>query len=152
MKRSTIAKTFAIATVAGFALGMAPTAKADNKGCSNETLKGTFAHKGTGFVTAPAAIAGPFSHVSTQTFDGKGAITATGIVSLNGNIVPTTETGTYTVNPHCTGTGTLQISPLGITSHVFFVIDNSGNELQVIATDPGTVLTGVSRRQFPVGD
>ena len=29
MKRSTIAKTFAIAAITAFALGMAPTAKAD---------------------------------------------------------------------------------------------------------------------------
>ena len=69
MKRSTIAKTFTFAAVTALALGIAPTAKADNKGCSNATLKGTFAHKGTGFVTAPPAIAGPFAHVSTQTFD-----------------------------------------------------------------------------------
>ena len=61
MKRSTIAKTFAIAAVTALALGIAPTAKADNKGCSNATLKGTFAHTATGFVTAPPAMAGPFA-------------------------------------------------------------------------------------------
>jgi hypothetical protein len=151
MKRSIIARTFTIAALNALALGIAPTANAHEKGCSNATLTGTFAHKSTGFITAPAALAGPLAHVSTITFNGKGAFTATGIVSQNGNIIdPVTETGTYTVNPDCTGTYTSQLSPLGITAHVFFVIDDSGNEFQLIETDPGTVLTGVSRRQFPV--
>jgi hypothetical protein len=61
-----------------------------------------------------------------------------------------TGTGTYSVNPDCTGTYTVQISPLGLTAHGFFVIDHSGNEFQLIETDPGTVVTGVVRRQFPV--
>lgn len=149
MKRSTIAKAFTIAAVTALALGGAPTAKAGDKGCSTATLKGTFAHKSTGFITAPPAQAGPLAHVGAETFDGYGAFTATGIVSQNGNIVPVTETGTYTVNPDCTGTYTAQISPLGITAHVFFVIDDSGNEFQIVETDAGTVITGVSRRQFP---
>ena len=106
MKRSTIAKTFAIAAVTALALGIAPTAKADDKGCSNATLKGTFAHTASGFVMAPPAMAGPVAGAGTDTFDGNGGITTTAIVSLNGNIVPVTATGTYTVNPDCTGTYT----------------------------------------------
>ena len=42
MKPSTIAKTFTIAAVTVLALGLAPTAKADDKGCTNATLQGTF--------------------------------------------------------------------------------------------------------------
>src|ERR1041385_6261124 len=109
MKRSAIAKTFVIAAVTAFALGVAPTATADtNKGCSNETLKGTFVHTASGFETAPPAIAGPLVGVGTDTFDGKGGFTATAIISLNGNIVSLpTSMGTYKVNPDCTGTYTL---------------------------------------------
>jgi len=47
MKRSTIAKTFTIAAVTALALGLAPTAKAADKGCTNATLQGTFSQKGT---------------------------------------------------------------------------------------------------------
>lgn len=152
MKHNTIVNTFRIAAITALALGMAPMTKAADKGCSNATLKGAFVHSGTGFITAPPAQAGPFAHVSVQTFDGKGVLTSTGFVSVNGNIIPTTETGTYTVNPDCTGTGTLFVSPIGLTSRVFFVIDDGGNGLQVISTDPGLVVTGFSRRQFPLGD
>ena len=149
MKRSTIAKTFAIAAVAALALGLAPTAKADDKGCSNATLNGTFAFTSSGFITTPPALAGPFAGVGTQTFDGNGTMTAAGTQSQNGNILQVTITGTYTVNPDCTGTLTLLASPGGFTSHFFFVIDDTGNEFLAICTDPGVVLTRIERTAIP---
>ena len=152
MKRSTIAKTFTIAAVTAVALGMAPTAKADSKGCSNANLKGAFAFTETGFLTAPPAPVGPVAEVGTQTFDGKGATTATATLTATGNIFQVTITGTYTVNPDCTGTFTILVSPLGLTAHFFFVIADGGNELRAIGTDPGGVTTRIYRRQFPVGD
>jgi hypothetical protein len=148
MMRSTVAKTFAIAAVAALVLGLAPTAKADNKGCSNATLKGTFVDSASGFSTSPPAMAGPLGGVLTETFDGKGAMTAAGTLSLNGMIVPVTETATYSVNPDCTGTYTAEASPLGTTAHYFFVILDNGNEFKWICTDPGVVLSGVARKQF----
>ena len=149
MKRSAIAKTFTIAAVTALVLGIAPTAKADDKGCSNATLQGTFAYTSTGSITAPPALAGPVAEVGTQTFDGTGATTATATVSQNGNILQLTITGTYTVNPDCTGTLTLQVSPIGVTVHVFFVIDDSGSEFQAIETGSGIVITRIGRRLRP---
>lgn len=152
MKRHSIAKAYAIAAVTALALGLAPMAKADDKGCSNSTLKGTFADSASGFSTSPPAMAGPLGGVLAETFDGRGAMTATGVLSLNGNIVPVTSKATYSVNSDCTGTYTSQTSPLGITAHYFFVILDSGNEIRWICTDAGVVLSGSSRRQYPVGD
>jgi hypothetical protein len=152
MKRSTIANIFAIAAVTAIGLGVAPSAKADNKGCSAATLKGTFADQDNGVITAPPALAGPFAGVFTQTYDGNGNLTATGMVSLNGAIIPAAYKGTYTVNSDCSGTYTVQISPLGITGHGYFVIAASGDELHILVTDPGTVTTCIARRQYPVGD
>ena len=144
MKRSSFAKPLTIAAVTALALGIAPKAKADEGGCSNATLKGTYAYTSTGIYTP----VGPIAEVGTQTFDGKGATTATATLSQNGNMVPLTITGTYTVNPDCTGTFTLQVSPIGITVHVLFVIDNSGIEFQAMETDPGDIITRIGRRQF----
>jgi hypothetical protein len=62
--------------------------------CSNATLKGTFAFTSSGLITSPAALAGPFADVGTQTFDGTGTTTATATAS-NGAIIPLTVTGTY---------------------------------------------------------
>ena len=149
MKRTTIAKTFGIAAVAALALGIAPTARADDKGCSNASLKGTFAYTMTGVLTVPG-FAGPFAEVGAQTFDGRGATTATATLSQNGNIRQVTITGTYTVNPDCTGTFTLLVSPLGVTNRVFFVIHDGGTAFQSIEINPGiSVITGIGRKQFP---
>jgi hypothetical protein len=152
MEHSTIAKAFTVTALAALALGIGPAANASNRGCSLETLRGTFADKDTGVITSPPAIAGQFAGLLLETFDGKGTLTGTGIGSLNGTIIPVTEKGTYTVNADCTGTYTVQVSPLGLTTHASFVIDDGRNELQIIVTDPGTVITCIARRQFPVGD
>ena len=146
MKRNAIGKALTLAAVTALALAVAPTARAGEKGCSNATLKGTFAHTASGFEIAPPAIAGPVAGVGTDIFDGNGGSTATATVSLNGNIIPLTATGTYKVNPDCTGTYILPGTTL------FFVITDSGNEIQAICIDSGVVLNHTFRRLFPVGD
>ena len=151
MKRSFFAKTFAIAAAAALALSLAPTAKADDKGCSNAILRGTFAYTSTGSIATPPAIAGPFVEVGTQAFDGNGGTTAAAMSSQNGNISPLTVTGTYTVNPDCTGTMTLQVTFPGVPTFpvdVYFVVDDGGDEFQAIETDPGLVITRIGRRLF----
>jgi hypothetical protein len=156
MKRSTIAKTFTIAAVAAFALGIAPTAKAQS--CSIVTLNGTFSYKGTGNIVSPPAFAGPIDEVGTLTFSGNGVVTGSGVLNQGGTANPVTKTGTYTVNPDCTGTFTVQYS-LGFSSQFFFVIDSiepvglafvRGNELQILCEDAGVVLDSIARRLFAV--
>jgi len=150
-KRTALANALTMAAVAALALAIAPAAKAQGKGCSTSTLKGTYAQKDTGFITSPPALAGPFAGVSTVTFDGNGTVTSSGMVSLNGTIIPVTQKGTYTVNADCTGSYSVQIAPLGISGHGFFVMDDSANELQILVTDSGLVVTCVAQRRFPKG-
>jgi hypothetical protein len=150
MIRTIITQTLAVAAVTALGLGIAPMAKAEGKGCSNATLNGTFAHRASGFETAPPAIAGPVAGVGTDTFDGHGGVTSTATLSLKGNIISVLATGTYNVNPDCTGTYTIQNAG-GMTRLVFVIVDN-GNEIQAICIDPGVVLTHIFRRQFPAGD
>jgi len=152
MKRSTLAKTFAMAAVAALALCISPTAKAADLGCSTATLKGTFAYTSTGVIVAPADIAGPIAEVGTQNFDGNGGTTAAATISGNGSIQALTIVGTYTVNPDCTGTAALQVSPFGITVDVLFVIDDGGNGFQAMETNSGFVITRIGRRLFPGRD
>ena len=164
MKHSSIARTFAIAAVTAIAVGVVPTAKASDKGCSNASLAGTFADKDTGFIIPGANAAPiPFAGVNVITFDGNGNMKATGFSSVGGSTGPQVETGTYTVNPDCTGTYTVAIcstepctlQPLtsgAVIVHALFVIDESLSELQIIIKDPTNVITCVARRQFSVGD
>lgn len=150
MNRYATVKIFTFTALAIFALAITSSANAEDKGCSNASLKGAFAEKDTGYIMNPAPTpASLFAGVSRVTFDGKGNITAAGFTTVDGNGGPQTEAGTYTVNPDCTGTYAVQVSPGGFTAHAFFVIDDGGDELQIVVTDPGTVINCVSRRQTP---
>ena len=152
MKRSTIAKTFTIAAVAVLALGLAPAAKADDKGCTNATLNGTFSHKETGVIIAGRPVRRCQRRYANlrRTW---GPLRAQELDSLNGTIVPATEKGTYQVNPDCTGTYTVRDFSAGYNGpRLFRDRPSVANEIQIITTDPGTVIICVARRQFPVGD
>jgi hypothetical protein len=149
MKRSTIAQTFTMAAITVLGLGISSPAQAADKGCSNATVRGSYSQNGSGVVVAPPDQAGPFANVGTLVFDGNGGLTGTLIANSNGSSSPATETGTYTVNSDCTGTYTVQIAPFGITSQAFFAIDTNGDELEIIVTDPGSVITCVAKKLFP---
>lgn len=152
MKTSTTAKTLAATALAVLALGMASTANAEDKGCSEANLQGTFAYTSTGFIVAApiAAIVGPAAEVGTQTFDGKGNVTFAFNSSQNGNVGPGTGKGTYTVKEDCTGTFTETSD--GFTAHFSFVIDGDRVEFRAICQDKGVVDTRSGRRQFADDD
>ena len=144
---TTAGKVFTIAAALTFALAIATTAQASDKGCSVNTLRGSYAQTGSGVVTAPPDQAGPFANVGTLIFDGNGGVT--GVIVVNGSSAQATEIGTYQVNSDCTGTYTVQIAPFGITSQAFFAIDTNGDELEIIVTDPGSVITCVAKKLYP---
>jgi len=121
------------------------------KECSNANLRGSFGYTGIGTLLdsyVPPPLAGPFAEVGRQTFDGKGNTDATATLSANGNIVKVTIAGTYTVNPDCTGTMTLNVSPLGAIVHADLVIGGDGAELRAIVTDSGVVESRVYGTQL----
>jgi hypothetical protein len=96
-------------------------------------------------------LAGPFAEIGRQTFDGSGNTDATATLSANGNIFRVTVHGTYVVNPDCTGSMTLYISPFGATAHLDFVIDDDGAELRAISTGAGSIESRVYKKQFRRG-
>ena len=142
-------KVFTIAAALTLAVAIAPSVQASDKGCSNNILRGTYVQTGTGVITAPPDQAGPFANVGTLIFDGNGGLTGALVVSSNGSSSQATETGTYTVNSDCTGTYTVQIAPFGITSQAFFAIDTNWDELEIIVTDQGSVITCVAKKMYP---
>jgi len=151
MTRNTIANTFAIGAVAALALGLTPMAKAERKECSIATLEGSFVRKDTGFVLAPPTVAGPLAGVHLLNFSGQGTFTSAGFSSLNGTVSESTGTGTYTVNPDCSGTYT-SLSSTGRTGTAFFVIADNGNEIHILPTNTGASITCIARKVFPVGN
>ena len=122
--------------------GFVPVVHAARAGCSNESLRGDYGFQIRGTIVG----FGPIVGVALLTFDGDGNFVQTDDVSVNGApILDRPGTGTYTVNPDCTGTETLNL-PGNQTVHTTFVIAANGNEIFDEVTDPHVVITGIGKR------
>src|ERR1700730_12157606 len=83
-------------------------ARADDFGCSNATLKGEYAFSGTNYIPPGLPQGPPNVFVGTQVIDGHGNFTQStyggdGRRKTSQTDFLTGATGTYTVNPDCTG-------------------------------------------------
>ena len=153
MRRTTAPATLVIVFATVFVLGILQRvqAGADREECSTASLHGSFGFTSTGTLLAlPPGFAGAFGEIGRQTFDGRGNTHATTTLSANGNNLSATAEGTYVVNPDCTGSMTLFVSPFASTVNADFVIDDDGAELRAIVTDAGAIETLVFKKQFPV--
>src|SRR5215470_915468 len=128
MKRRIASVTWVLAFTLAFVLGIGLTAEAqEGRECSNASLHGSFGFTSSGTLNAlPPPSAGPFGEIGRQTFDGQGNTDGTATLSANGNVRRVSWQGTYVVNPDCTGSMTLLVSPLGATVNLDFVIDDDG--------------------------
>jgi len=128
----------------------------DNDGCKLSTLKGDYAIRISGQVfNSQGMVVTQRDGIVMTHYDGVGGLTQVDFVFGNGVLVPgptdsTTgfhinETGTYTVNPDCTGAATINFpSPgLGLSGaviRVMFVLSNHGRIIHQIVsalTPPG---------------
>ncbi len=111
--------------------------------CSNSTLSGRFATRGSGFTPAnpfdPASPLVPFANVSLMTFDGEGGLTNAAVNSNNGTIIPGSSPGTYELNGDCTGTLTIA-APVGILTF-YLVVADRGTKFFTISTVNRSVVT-----------
>ena len=131
------------------ALTATSTLTAHAKACGNETIKGSYAATihGTLFLpggSPPLVVDG----IDKVTFDGKGNFTQVDAVAMNGNLdAPGWRpgTGTYSVNPDCTGTQTIMVPGLP-DLHLQFIVAQSGNTIHSVVIDPGFATAGEAER------
>jgi hypothetical protein len=130
------------------ALAASSAVTAHASGCSNATIKGTYAFTIHGQVFLPEG-AGTLlvDGLAKTKFDGAGNLTQLDAVATNGNVAPgwRFSTGSYSVNPNCTGT-------FNVTNgdqppiHVQFVISHWGNHINTVVIDPGFATTSYGER------
>jgi hypothetical protein len=101
---------------------------------------------GHGYSYSGAVMGSAIAAVGPINFDGQGNLSATYDVNLGGTPFQGSFTGTYTVNANCTGTVTLHLPLLGITTNGSFVIVNNGQETFFTGTDPGITITGATKK------
>lgn len=119
--------------------------------CSNATLHNNYLYVANGFFAPPDFPQAfgqytPLAFSGVIGFDGKGNLDGWDTVSLAGQIVPRTYSGTYQLKPNCTAAMELNDS-LGNTIHTVNFIYQGAKKLAVVNTDPGTVLAFNAKRQ-----
>jgi hypothetical protein len=118
------------------ASSMGPTARADNedtKVCTNKTLQGDYGFTLVGEILGPGL---QFRGVVMQHYDGTGNFTQVDHIIVNG-MPPAEEwtpgSGTYTVNPNCTGSAVVIVpgNPLS-PINLHFVVVREGKEIRQV--------------------
>jgi hypothetical protein len=114
--------------------------------CTNRSLSGVFNAAESGSDFTPAGVEnGDDSLFFTIHFDGHGHEFGSGTTSINGFSFPDTFTGTYHVNPDCTGSASNTFASGG-SDLVNFVIVEQGNEVKFFNAQPGIVFAGTMDR------
>jgi hypothetical protein len=112
-----------------------------HKVCSNQTLFGDYGTKLEGTILGPNL---PLRTLILAHFDGEGNIAEVDHVVLNG-MPPEEEwrpsSGTYTVNPDCTGSAVITIPGNPPINYHFIVVKNGKEILEVV---DGSAVSGVA--------
>jgi len=125
---------------------------ADKKGCSNATLSGDYGFAISGFQPNPDNTTSPVKGVAITHFDGSGKLTQRDFVVTAGLPLPgngnsqtgfqfsTGETGTYTINPDCTGSAEIDQNvpvPFGSTGVIklMLVVTNGGRAIHTVVSE-----------------
>jgi hypothetical protein len=136
------------------AMALCPAAYAQVAACSNSILRGDFAVLISGQTGVGTATPAPRSGVAMTHFDGEGNLTDVDHIVGNG-VQPTSEwrtggTGTYTVNPDCTGKFEVQFPGGAPPLVLYFVVGKFGNAFRGAVGAPGANVTadGVKLEAF----
>jgi hypothetical protein len=100
MKRNIAQRTLVILSMATLYVSMAAPARAEGPQCTLPLTAGKYGVADSGTVVG----IGPRAAIALVTLDAAGNINGKVTASLNGSVTHTTLSGTYTVNPDCTGT------------------------------------------------
>lgn len=133
MKRTLWIEVLGPILLAAFSLvTVSPSAEA--RSCSAAKTAGKYGFTLSGVVILPTGPV-PIAAVGRAVLDADGTASGTESRSVGGSFADETFTGTYTVNPDCTGTTTLQFFESGQlvrTSVLSIVFDNNGQEIRMV--------------------
>ena len=129
------------------AVAASSTLTAHAGACSNSTIRGSYAYIIHGQVFLPNGPTLLIDGLAKTTFDGEGNLTELDAVAANGNVAPgwVSNTGTYSVNPDCTGTITVT-NGTQPQIHLQMIVAQSGNRIHEMVIDPGFATTSDGER------
>lgn len=119
------------------------------RACNDSTIKGSYAFTIHGTLFLPNGTTVVVDGIARETYDGRGNETQVDAVAMNGILDAPgwrPSTGTYSVNPDCTGTQTI-FGPPGLPDlHLQFIVAQSGNTIHQVVTNPGFATTAEGER------
>lgn len=155
MKGNIARTTLGILFIATLCLSMASTTQAEGPACSLTRAAGKYAD------SISSVGLGPYAAVELLTADAAGNINGKQTSSSNGSVIRSTISGTYTVDPDCTGTVRFsrfdESGNLLSTGTLDLVWDDNMREVRFVFTSivlpDGTpipvVIKGEGRKLFP---
>ena len=147
MKNNLIARTILAAVGLALSLTMALPAQATQ--CSLANVAGSYGYTANGFVAIAPGSFVPAAAAGRITLDGQGHVNGTQTRVVAGSSLDETYSGTYSVNPNCTGSFTVMVEPDTRTSTVDVVWTDNTNGAISVFTNPGFILTSTARRISP---
>ena len=125
----------------------ASTLTAHANDCDNGTIRGTYAFTLHGQILLPNGAVVRVDGIDKVTFDGYGKFVQYDAVAENGSQTKgwRAGSGTYSVNPDCTGYQTIVVAGLP-DLHLQFIIAQTGNTIHQVVTDPGFNTTAEGER------
>jgi hypothetical protein len=119
--------------------------------CNNAQLQGNYAFVVTGQILAGPS-AGPVTGVAMTNFDGQGNLSQVDHVVHNG-VLPAVPwrlgTGTYAVNPDCTGNAQINFTDGSPSLILYFVLafTSSGAEVRTVVSNTETNIMSIGIRR-----
>ena len=112
-------------------------------GCTNETATGTYGYRMTGIIVG----VGPFLVNGIYTHKPDGTMTVDVQLILGNQSFPASgSNGTFRTNSDCTGSGKFAMPALNLEVTYNFIATDGGDQIELLNTNPGVVLHGISRR------
>ena len=136
-----IAIVYVVLALGASAVAQPGTGKRGHENCSNRTLFGDYGGQIEGTILGPNL---PLRTLIMAHFDGEGNLTEVDHVVING-VPPAAEeewrpaTGTYTINPDCTGSAVINTGNPPIPLH--FVVVNHGKEFRGVVDGSAITIT-----------
>jgi hypothetical protein len=112
-------------------------------GCTNATATGTYGYRMTGIIVGVGVflVNGIYTHEPDGTMN-----VDVQLVLGNQNFAASGTNGTFRTNSDCTGSGKFAMPTLNLEVTYNFIVTDGGEQIELLNTNPGIVLHGISRR------
>ena len=139
MQRKSVSRRWMLATILCgcglLASGASVMAQSNDGQCSIRTLFGDYGFAAEGVLLPAPGVSLTFRSVGVAHFDGRGNLTWVEHTVVNGTLLEpgwTEASGSYIVNPNCTGTAVVNTPNSPVPLNLAFVVVRQGKEVHTV--------------------